>query len=112
MIPSIVHGRTFIINDPYISRSHPPAIASPEYFDQTGIPGSNRSAVSRRFSCIHAIVLLLPGSDSLQHGRMCHATFTMAPPDTRWSQIHAVDSVASMPAIHGCDSCGIHSPGA
>src|SRR5262249_4874796 len=35
-VKSIVHGRTFIINDSYISRSHPPAIASAEYFDQTG----------------------------------------------------------------------------
>ena len=35
-VKSIVHRRMFIINDPYIPRSHPPAIASAEYFDQTG----------------------------------------------------------------------------
>ena len=36
---SIMHGRTFIINDRYIRRRHPSAIASTEYFDQTGQPG-------------------------------------------------------------------------
>jgi hypothetical protein len=40
---SIMHGRTFIINDRYIRRRHTSAIASTEYFDQ--------SASSEKLAC-------------------------------------------------------------